>query len=452
MRSTAQRILESYASSHPDLTRTYLLSGVPLANPAMSAKEEGEEDDKMDVDHPSTGDSEVYKPPAETLEGRQAARSVVVLCKSDQIEGSVFSPSSIPLLLLPSIRNLSDILCLALLGLAPVPARKKQFDPSSLSTHIYSLSPPSSLPTPSSLVQPFFALLSHKAYLSPNLYGSKSNGSIVVLKGGEARLKAGQVDKPKSSVEVSKVAGKGKKDDVAPTAQGKKIGTLDWSKATLKKPVPPPPPLPAPASAEKKRSTSTSSSKPRAILSESEEEDSSDLTSAREKAKGPPMVARPSAPVVQKPVKEKKDVVQATSKEEKERLEQQKKELEGLWDMDVDEDEFSGNIPPPLPPPPLCTASRVLTLSPNARVALLYTNRQIKRQAQGSRVRRRRRDQRTSPEASQQDRCSQTRSQGQAQAQERRIIVDDGGQGGERKGGGAQCRGQSEEDEEGRKE
>lgn len=233
-------------------------------------------------------------------------------------------------------------------------ARRKTFDPSTLSTHIYSLSPALSLPTPSSLVPPFFALLSHKAYLSPKIYGSKVNGSIVVLKGAEARLKAGQVDKPESAAGAgggAKDAGKGKKDYVAPAAQGKKVGSLDWSKAMLKKPVPPPPP-PAPAPAEKKRSTSTSSSKPRATLSESEEEEDDDSTSARPKTKGPPTVARPSAPVVQKPVKEKKDVVQATNKEEKERLEQQRKELEGLWDMDVDEDEFSGNVPPSCCPPP----------------------------------------------------------------------------------------------------
>lgn len=103
-----RRILELYASSHPDLTRTYLLSGVPLANPSKSASSEEQEDDKMDVDNPSTGDSEVYKAPPETLEGRQAGRRQVVLCKSDQLEGSL-SPSH---LLLPLSDKLFDDLFL----------------------------------------------------------------------------------------------------------------------------------------------------------------------------------------------------------------------------------------------------------------------------------------------------------------------------------------------------
>jgi len=158
-----------------------------------------------------------------------------------------------------------------------------------------------------------------------------------MLKGGEARLKAGQVAERKAA---DKKAG-----DLAvvepPKGPAKKPGTLDWSKAR--------PAAEKDKSATKKASEAPAAAKKgadrkRAVLSDAEDDDDGEEPEALAAKKPPVSVARPAAA----PAEPKKKITPpapaaATSKEERERVAKQKAELAGLFDADSD-DETAGKF------------------------------------------------------------------------------------------------------------
>lgn len=114
-----------------------------------------------------------------------------------------------------------------------MPARKALFDPVTLTLSLYSLSA-SHLPTPASLVPALTALAAHPAYLAPATYGTAQASALHMLKGAEARLKAGAIAERKAADKKAGEAAKDKdKGDKGEEKKGpvKKPGTLDWSKA-----------------------------------------------------------------------------------------------------------------------------------------------------------------------------------------------------------------------------
>lgn len=152
-----------------------------------------------------------------------------------------------------------------------------------------------------------------------------------MLKGAEARLKAGQIVERKAA--EKKAAGPA----VVEPSKGpvKKPGTLDWSKAR-------------PAAAEKEKpapkkaadhpppAAKKGAGKQRAVISDSDEDDES-----RPAAKKQPVsVARPaaSAEPKKKAPPPAPSAPAATTKEERERVAKQKAELAGLFDADSDDD------------------------------------------------------------------------------------------------------------------
>lgn len=154
-----------------------------------------------------------------------------------------------------------------------------------------------------------------------------------MLKGAEARLKAGQVAERKAA---EKKAG-GTAAVEPPKGPAKKPGTLDWSKArpaAAEKEQPAPKKAAEPPAPAKKGAAG----KQRAVLNDSDDDEP---TPAKQL---PVSVARPAATSEPKKKAAIPAAPAATTKEERERVAQQKAELAGLFDGDSDDEGTSRSL------------------------------------------------------------------------------------------------------------
>ncbi|CED84104.1 DNA polymerase subunit Cdc27 [Phaffia rhodozyma] len=200
-----------------------------------------------------------------------------------------------------------------------VEAKTRLFDPSTASIKLYSLSP-SETRDPSSLVLPFMTLLSHKAYNNPSLYGtvafsSSTNGALK----SKSALTAAAPRKSDVLAPAASTAKSTLKPGPKPTSGGS--GTLGFSKAEPKitepvKTVPPP---------------SKPIKKPMIPIFSSDDESEAPIQKSKSGAKAPS--SSPPSPPVAKP--------SSVKRVDQSKVAAQKKELEGLWDMDIDESKES---------------------------------------------------------------------------------------------------------------